>query len=54
LLRDAILEAAGLAGGDGGIVGYLQQQAVQNPEKLLAVARKSHAHANQQGATTAK
>jgi hypothetical protein len=35
LLRDAILDAAALAGGDGGITEYLRQQAVQNPRAFL-------------------
>jgi hypothetical protein len=36
---DAILEAAALAGG-GGIVGYLQQQAVQNPRSFSPLLGK--------------
>jgi hypothetical protein len=40
LLRDAILEAATLAGGDGGVVEYLRQQAVQNPKAFLSLLAK--------------
>jgi hypothetical protein len=40
LLKDAILMAAEQAGGDGGIVAYLQQQAVKNPGPFLALVGK--------------
>lgn len=34
-LKDAILEAARLAGDRAGLVGYLQSQAVSNPQSFL-------------------
>lgn len=40
LLKDAILQAAENAGGDGGLVGYLQAQADQNPGPFMALLGK--------------
>lgn len=40
LLKDAILEAATLAGGRDGLVGYLNQQAKNNPGPFLALVGK--------------
>lgn len=46
LLKDAILAAAQLAGGDdteerkGGLIGYLQTQAVLNPGPFMALLGK--------------
>lgn len=46
LLKDAILAAAELAGGDdteatkGGLIGYLQAQAVTNPGPFMALLGK--------------
>jgi hypothetical protein len=40
LLKDAIIQAAEQAGGEGGIVAYLQQQAVKNPGPFLALVGK--------------
>lgn len=40
LLKDAILEAATLAGGKEGLVGYLRQQAKKNPGPFLSLLGK--------------
>lgn len=40
LLKDAILKAAENAGGKAGLVGYLQQQATDNPGPFLALLGK--------------
>lgn len=40
LLKDAILQAAQNAGGDDGIVGYLTQQAEENPGPFLSLLGK--------------
>ena len=40
LLKDAILEAAQAAGGEGGMVGYLTLQATENPGPFLALLGK--------------
>jgi len=40
LLKDAILEAATRAGDKGGLVGYLEQQARDNPAPFLALVGK--------------
>lgn len=40
LLKDAILEAAALAGRDEGIVGYLTAQALLNPGPFIALLGK--------------
>jgi hypothetical protein len=40
LLKDAILKAAELAGGEQGLVGYLAQQAVDNPGPFMALLGK--------------
>lgn len=40
LLKDAILKAAEKAGGKGGIVAYLQAQAISNPGPFLALLGK--------------
>ena len=40
LLKDAILEAATLAGNADGLVGYLQTQAVMNPGPFMALLGK--------------
>lgn len=40
LLKDAILLAAEQAGGDAGLVGYLTQQAKDNPGPFLALLGK--------------
>jgi hypothetical protein len=40
LLKDAILLAAEQAGGPGGLVGYLKQQAHENPGPFLAMLGK--------------
>jgi hypothetical protein len=40
LLRDAILEAAREAGGAGGLVAYLKDQARQNPAPFMALLGK--------------
>lgn len=40
LLKDAILQAAERAGGTKGMVGYLQQQAVETPGPFLALLGK--------------
>lgn len=40
LLKDAILEAAEKAGGEGGIVGYLTLQATENPGPFMTLLGK--------------
>ena len=40
LLKDAILEAATLAGGKDGLVGYLRTQATKNPAQFLVLLGK--------------
>lgn len=40
LLKDAILEAATKAGGKGGLVGYLQKQANDEPKSFLPLLGK--------------
>lgn len=40
LLKDAILHAAERAGGKAGLVGYLTEQATQNPGPFLALLGK--------------
>lgn len=40
LLKDAILTAAENAGGDEGLVGYLQTQASENPGPFMALLGK--------------
>jgi hypothetical protein len=40
LLKDAILQAAENAGGQAGIVGYLQTQATANPGPFLSLIGK--------------
>lgn len=40
LLKDAILQAAEAAGGEGGIVGYLTLQAHENPAAFLSLIGK--------------
>lgn len=40
LLKDAILEAATLAGGKEGLVGYLTMQASANPGPFMALVGK--------------
>lgn len=40
LLKDAILKAAELAGGDDGLVGYLREQADENPGPFMALLGK--------------
>lgn len=40
LLKDAILEAARKAGGEGEIVGYLTQQAEENPTAFMSLLGK--------------
>lgn len=40
LLKDAILEAAATAGGEGGLEGYLASQAVSNPGPFMALLGK--------------
>ena len=40
LLKDAILEAATNAGGVGGLVGYLEQQAKDSPQSFLQLLGK--------------
>lgn len=39
-LKDAVLEAAALAGDKGGLVGYLQMQARMNPAPFMALLGK--------------
>jgi hypothetical protein len=40
LLKDALLEAATLEGGKGGLVAYLRKQARDNPAPFLALLGK--------------
>ena len=40
LLKDAILQAAEKAGGEGGIVGYLTLQATENPGPFMSLLGK--------------
>jgi len=40
LLKDAILQAASKAGGDDGLVGYLEDQAMKNPGPFMALLGK--------------
>lgn len=40
MLKDAILDAADKAGGDEGIIGYLQTQAAANPGPFMALLGK--------------
>lgn len=40
LLKDAILQAAELAGGKAGLVGYLRAQAAANPGPFMALLGK--------------
>ena len=40
LLKDAILQAAEQAGGEGGVVGYLTTQAAGNPGPFMALLGK--------------
>jgi hypothetical protein len=40
LLKDAILQAAENAGGEGGMVGYLTLQATENPGPFLSLLGK--------------
>lgn len=40
LLKDAILQAATRAGGDDGLVGYLEAQATANPGPFMALLGK--------------
>lgn len=40
LLKDAILQAAEQAGGDGGLVDYLKVQALANPQSFLPLLGK--------------
>lgn len=40
MLKDAILDAAGKAGGSEGIIGYLQVQAKENPGPFMALLGK--------------
>lgn len=40
LLKDAILKAAENAGGNGGMVGYLTLQAMENPGPFMALLGK--------------
>lgn len=39
-LRDSILEAASIAGGNGGTVGYLTLQAIENPGAFMTLLGK--------------
>lgn len=39
-LKEALLEAAALAGGDGGLVGYLTLQATENPPAFMSLLGK--------------
>ena len=39
-LKDAILEAARLAGDEEGLVGYLQKQATDNPAPFMSLLGK--------------
>lgn len=40
LLKDSILQAAEAAGGKGGTVAYLTQQAIENPGPFMALLGK--------------
>lgn len=40
LLKDAILKAAEMAGGDEGLIGYLEAQASKNPTAFMALLGK--------------
>lgn len=40
LLKDAIIQAAEKAGGKGGLVGYLETQAADNPGPFLSLLGK--------------
>lgn len=40
LLKDAIIQAAEKAGGKGGLVGYLETQASENPGPFLSLLGK--------------
>lgn len=40
VLKEAILEAAELAGGEAGMIGYLQTQASANPNAFLSLLGK--------------
>lgn len=40
LLKDAILQAAQNAGGDRGMVGYLETQAIENPGPFMSLLGK--------------
>lgn len=40
LLKDAILQAATKAGGEDGLVGYLQDQATKSPQSFLPLLGK--------------
>lgn len=40
LLKDAILKAAEQAGGEGGMIGYLQKQASENPGPFMSLLGK--------------
>jgi hypothetical protein len=40
MLKEAILEAAAKAGGKEGLVGYLEQQAIENPGPFLTLLGK--------------
>lgn len=40
LLKDAIIQAAEQAGGEGGLIGYLQLQASENPGPFMALLGK--------------
>ena len=40
LLKDAILQAAEAAGGNGGLVGYLKMQATENPGPFMSLLGK--------------
>jgi hypothetical protein len=40
LLKDAVLQAAGTAGGQGGLAGYLALQATLNPGPFMALLGK--------------
>ncbi len=40
LLKDAILQAAATAGGEGGVAAYLADQALKNPNAFMALLGK--------------
>lgn len=40
LLKDAIIQAAETAGGEGGMTGYLANQAIENPGPFMALLGK--------------